>query len=133
MAKKDKSDRIISMIRGAVYVDVVARIDGKIKELRFVKDYNDREIRDMVFDTKTPPLLGEDNAEKQLAEKNQTEEMQKATVPTPPIIPKDRATRQDMINALKGAGIVNIPVNNRNALERAYSELMERKKQGGDK
>jgi hypothetical protein len=128
MAKKDKSDRIISMIRGAVYVDVVARIDGKIKELPFVKDYNDREIRDMVFDTKTPPLLGEDNAEKQ-----QAEETPKATVPTPPVVPKDRATRQDMINALKGAGIVNIPVNNRNALERAYSELMERQKQGGDK
>lgn len=128
MAKKDKSDRIISIIRGAVYVDVVARIDGKIKELRFVKDYNDREIRDMVFDTKTPPLLGEDNGEKQ-----QAEETPKATVPTPPVVPKDRATRQDMINALKGAGIVNIPVNNRNALERAYSELMERKKTGGDK
>lgn len=140
MAVKDKSDRIISMIRGAVYVDVVARVGGKIQELRFLKDYTDREIRDMVFDTKTPPLLGEDSIMAERKAKEQaivaaTAEKQQQTVPTPPIVPKDRASRQDMINALRAAGIVGVNVNNRNALEKAYNDLMASKKQqqGGDK
>lgn len=125
MASKDKSDRIISLVRGAIYVDVVARISGKIKEFRFIKDYNDREIRDMVLDTKTPPLLDETKESE-----NTDPQLQSApTVPDPPPTPKARASRQDMVAALKAAGITNIPVNNRNALEKAYCELL----QGGDK
>ena len=137
MASKDKSDRIISMIRGAVYVDVVARVDGKIKELRFLKDHTDREIRDMIFDTKTPPLLGEDSIMAERKAKEQAAaaaaaEKQQQTVPTPPPVDKPRATRQDMINALRAAGVVGVNVNNRNALEAAYAALQSGQ-QGGDK
>lgn len=136
MAVKDKSDRIISMIRGAVYVDVVARVGGKIKEMRFLKDYTDREIRDMVFDTKTMPLLGEDSITAERKAKEQAivaaiAEKQQQTVPQPPIVPKDRASRQDMINALRAAGITGVNVNNRNALEAAYAALQSG--QGGGK
>lgn len=131
MAKKDKSDRIISMIRGALYVDVVARVGGKIQELRFLKNYTDREIRDMVLDTQTPPLIGEDNAESQKAAEEQAQAQQQ-TVPTPPPVDKPRATRQDMINALRAAGVVGVNVNNRNALENAYASLQSGQ-QGGDK
>lgn len=136
MAVKDKSDRIISMIRGALYVDVVARVGGKIKEMRFLKDYTDRQIRDMVFDTKTPPLLGEDSimAERKVKEQAAaaaTAEKQQQTVPQPPIVPKDRASRQDMINALRAAGIVGVNVNNRNALEAAYAALQSGQQGGG--
>jgi hypothetical protein len=132
MAVKDKSDRIISMVRGAVYVDVVARIGGKIQELRFIKDYTDREIRDMVLDTKTPPLLGENTIEQQQKEREkQATAVVPQTVPTPPVVAKNRASRQDMIAALKAAGITGVNVNNRNALEMAYSELQQR--QGGGK
>ena len=129
MAKKDKSDRIISMIRGALYVDVVARLNGKITELRFLKDHTDREICDMVLDTKTPPLLGENSIEKQSEEKALEQSATAAqTVPTPVTVPKNRASRQDMIAALKAAGVTGVNVNNRNALEAAYAKL-----QGGDK
>lgn len=132
MATKDKSDRIISMVRGAVYVDVVARIGGKIQELRFIKDYTDREIRDMVLDAKTPPLLGENIIEQQQKEREkQATAVVPQTVPTPPVVAKNRASRQDMIAALKAAGITGVNVNNRNALETAYSELQQR--QGGGK
>lgn len=132
MAVKDKSDRIISMIRGAVYVDVVARVGGKIKEMRFLKDYTDREIRDMVLDTKTPPLLGENTIDQQQKEREkQATAVVPQTVPTPPMVAKDRASRQDMIAALKAAGVPNIPVNNRNALESAYNDLMAAKQQQG--
>ena len=129
MASKDKSDRIISLVRGAIYVDVVARIGGKITELRFLKDHTDREIRDMVFDTKTPPLLGEDiiMADEKAAEQAKLEKAQQ-TVPTPPVVAKNRASRQDMINALRAAGITGVNVANRNALETAYAKL-----QGGEK
>ena len=131
MASKDKTDRIISMVRGALYVDVVARVGGKIQEFRFLKNQSDREIRDIVLDTQTLPLLGENNTQIGNADKKTTES---PTVPTPPIVPKDRASRQDMIAALKAAGVPNIPVNNRNALEGAYNDLMAAKQQqGGDK
>jgi hypothetical protein len=126
MAKKDKTDRIISMIRGAFYVDVVARVGGKIQELRFLKNYTDREIRDMVLDTQTPPLIGENSIENPKAAEEQAQVIQQ-TVPQPPIVPKDRVTRQEMVAALKAAGVANIPINNRNALEAAYAKL-----QGGD-
>ena len=132
MAVKDKSDRIISMVRGAVYVDVVARIGGKIKEFRFLKDRTDREIRDMVLDTKTPPLLGENTIEQQQKEREkQATAVVPQTVPTPPMVVKNRASRQDMIAALKAAGITGVNVTNRNALETAYNELQQR--QGGGK
>lgn len=129
MASKDKSDRIISLVRGAIYVDVVARIDGKITELRFLKDYTDREIRNMVFDTQTPPLLGEDSimAEEKAVKQAELEKA-KQTIPAPPVVAKNRASRQDMINALRAAGITGVNVANRNALETAYAKL-----QGGDK
>lgn len=128
MAKKDKTDRIISMIRGALYVDVVARIGGKIRELRFLKDYTDREIRDMVLDSKTPPLLGENTIEQQQKEreKQAAAAAVSQTVPTPQVVVKNRASRQDMIAALKAAGITGVNVNNRNALETAYNELQQR-------
>lgn len=124
MASKDKSDRIISMVRGAFYVDVVARIDGQIKVLKYSKEHTDREIRDMVLDTKTPPLLGEDSIAKAAAA-----EAPKQTVPTPPVVAKNRASRQDMIAALKAAGITGVNINSRNALEAAYNSLQK----GGDK
>lgn len=126
MASKDKSDRIISMVRGAFYVDVVARLDGKVKVMKFLKDHTDREIRDMVLDTKTPPLLGENAIEE--AKKAETQEAPKQTVPTPPVVVKNRASRQDMIAALKAAGVAGVNVSNRNALEAAYAKL-----QGGAK
>lgn len=130
MAKKDKSDRIISLIRGARYVDVVARVNGKIQELRFIKDYSDNEIRDIVLGTKQIPSEGNEAppADKD-ASANSPEQQ---TVPTPPVINKDRVTRQDMINALKAAGVVDIQANNRNALEKAYNDLIASKQQGGD-
>jgi hypothetical protein len=129
MASKDKSDRIISLVRGAIYVDVVARIDGKITELRFLKDHTDREIRNMVFDTQTPPLLGDDSIMiEEKAVKQAELEKAKQTIPTPPVVAKNRASRQDMINALRAAGITGVNVANRNALETAYAKL-----QGGDK
>ena len=132
MAVKDKSDRIISMIRGAVYVDVVARVGGKIKEMRFLKNYTDREIRDMVFDTQTLSLQGENSIEKQSEEKALEQSATAAqTVPTPVAVSKNRASRQDMITALKAAGIVGVNVNNRNALEAAYAALQSG--QGGGK
>jgi hypothetical protein len=135
MAVKDKSDRIISMVRGAVYVDVVARVGGKIQEFRFLKNQSDREIRDIVLDTQTLPLLGENTIEQQQKEREkQATAVVPQTVPTPPMVAKDRASRQDMIAALKAAGVPNIPVNNRNALESAYNDLMAAKQQqGGDK
>ena len=136
MAVKDKSDRIISMVRGAVYVDVVVRVDGRIKELRFLKDRTDREIRDMVFGIKTPPLLGEDSimAERRAREQAAAAaaaEKQQQTIPTPPVADKPRVTRQDMINALRAAGIVGVNVNNRNALESAYAALQSGQQGGG--
>ena len=129
MATKDKSDKIISLVRGPVYVDVIARLNGKITELRFLKDRTDREIRNIVLDTKTPPLLNEDNimAEEKAAEQAELEKT-KQTIPTPPVVAKNRATRQDMINALRAAGITGVNVANRNALETAYAKL-----QGGEK
>lgn len=120
------------MVRGAVYVDVVARIDGKIKVLKFLKDHTDREIRDMVLDAKTPPLLGENTIEQHRKEREQqAAAVVPQTVPTPPMFAKNRASRQDMIVALKAAGITGVNVNNRNALETAYSELQQQ--QGGGK
>jgi hypothetical protein len=55
-------------------------------------------------------------------------EKAKQTIPTPPVVAKNRASRQDMINALRAAGITGVNVANRNALETAYAKL-----QGGDK
>lgn len=129
MATKDKSDRIISLVRGPVYVDVIARLNGKITELRFLKDRTDREIRNIVLDTQTPPLLGENNimVEEQATQQAELKKADK-TVPTPPVVAKNRASRQDMINALRAAGVTGVNVANRNALETAYAQL-----QGGDK
>ena len=126
MASKDKTDRIISMVRGALYVDVVVRVGGRIQELRYSKEYTDREIRNMVLDTRTPPLLGEDSI--MIKEKAQQEsevgESQR-TVPMPQVVVKNRATRQEMIVALKSAGVTGVNVNNRNALETAYAQLRD--------
>ena len=132
MAKKDKSDRIISLIRGARYVDVVARVNGKIQELRFIKDYSDNEIRDIVLGTKQIPSEAEGNEAPPADKDASANSPEHQTVPTPPVINKDRVTRQDMINALKAAGVVDIQANNRNALEKAYNDLIASKQQGGD-
>lgn len=123
----NEQNKIISMVRGALYVDVVARLDGKVKVLKFLKDHSDREIRDMVLDTQTPPLLGENAIEE--AKKAEAQEVPQQTIPAPKAMPKNRASRQDMIAALKAAGVTNVNVSNRNALEAAYAELQK----GGDK
>lgn len=116
----DKSNRIISLIRGALHVDVVAQLDGKVKSLRFLKNHSDDEIRDIVLGKHTPentppaePSAGADN---------------QPTVPPPENTPKNRVSRQDMIDALKKAGVTDYQPNNRESLEKAYFALV-----GGDK
>lgn len=121
----DKSNRIISLIRGALHVDVVAQLDGKVKSLRFLKNHSDDEIRDIVLGKHTPEDVPPENtppAEPSAGADNQP------TVPPPENTPKNRVSRQDMIEALKKAGVTDFQANNREALEKAYFALV-----GGDK
>lgn len=121
----DKSNRIISLIRGALHVDVVAQLDGKVKSLRFLKNHSDDEIRDIVLGKHIPEDTPSENtppAEPSAGADNQP------TVPPPENTPKNRVSRQDMIEKLKKAGVTDYQANNRESLEKAYFALV-----GGDK
>lgn len=125
MADKDQSNRIISLIRGALHVDVVAQLDGKVQSLRFLKKHTDDEIRNIVLGKNTPeetPPENTPNADQSAGADNQQ------TVPPPENTPKNRVSRQDMIDTLKKAGVTDFQANNRESLEKAYFALV-----GGDK
>ena len=110
MADKDQSNRIISLIRGALHVDVVAQLDGKVQSLRFLKNHTDDEIRNIVLGKNTPeetPPENTPNADQSAGADNQQ------TVPPPENTPKNRVSRQDMIDTLKKAGVTDFQANNR--------------------
>ena len=121
MADKDQSNRIISLIRGALHVDVVAQLDGKVQSLRFLKNHTDDEIRNIVLGKNTPeetPPENTPNADQSAGADNQQ------TVPPPENTPKNRVSRQDMIDTLKKAGVTDFQANNRESLEKAYFALV---------
>lgn len=121
MADKDQSNRIISLIRGALHVDVVAQLDGKVQSLRFLKNHTDDEIRNIVLGKNTPeetPPENTPNADQSAGADNQQ------TVPPPENTPKNRVSRQDMIDALQKAGVTDYQPNNRESLEKAYFALV---------
>ncbi len=108
--------KILSYIRGASVVEVGMKDDdGKISVRRFPKSMSDAEIN-AVLNGGTLPEQKTEN----LSGKNKEPEK---TIPDPPYIPKERISRQQMIDALEAAGITDYDSRNRESLTAAYNKL----------
>lgn len=113
--------KIITFVRSADVVTVVYADDaGKIVSRHFPKTLTDAAI------------LAEVRGEPAPAEPAKVPEKREPvkTIPEPPAIPKERITRQQMIDALAAAGITGVDTCNRESLTAAYAALKQQQKGG---
>lgn len=114
--------KIITFVRSADVVTVVCANDtGKIVSRHFSKTLSDAAI------------LAEVRGEPAPAEPAKVPEKREPvkTIPEPPAIPKERITRQQMIDTLAAAGITGVDTCNRESLTAAYAALKQQQQKGG--
>ena len=91
--------------------------------------FNSRQFSGTLTDAEIKAeLLGLPKPEKEKSKENSkiVSADKKKTIPDPPIVPRNRITRQDMISVLEKAGIKNYDPNNYGKLKAAYNELQQK-------
>ena len=115
--------KIITFVRSADVVTVVYSDDaGKIVSRHFSKTLTDAAILAEVRGEPAPSEPAKAPEKRDPAK----------TIPEPPAIPKERITRQQMIDALTAAGITGVDTCNRESLTAAYAALKEQQQKGGE-
>jgi hypothetical protein len=110
--------KILSYIRGAFAVVVGLKdASGNIISRKFPKTMSDAEIKSVLCGTPIP--------EKAPALPGVPEKAEEKSVPEPPFIPKERVTRQQMIDALEAAGVTGYDSRSRESLTAAYRQLQK--------
>lgn len=120
--------RIVRYVRTGSGVSV-ATIDGskKVEVYEFAANQSDEAIKAAVLGKgNTVPVPSPQKADNR---NEKAVSVEKKTIPEHSAVPKDRVTRQQMIDALAKAGVTDINVNSFFALRSAYNKLTE--KDGG--
>lgn len=110
--------KIITFLRSGNAVTVAFENNGKIDSKVF-RNMTDAEVKAELLGTPKPEVKPIEEPKKKEPEK---------TIPEPPVIPKERITRRNMIAALEAAGVTDYDSRNRESLTTAYNTL---KKKGG--
>lgn len=105
--------RIITFLRSGNSVTVAFKDNGKIDSKVF-RNMTDAEVKAELLGTPKPEIKPVDAPKKKEPEK---------TIPEPPVVPKERVTRQQMIDALEAAGVTDYDSRNRESLTAAYNKL----------
>jgi hypothetical protein len=112
--------KIITFVRSADVVTVVYSDAGKIVSRHFPKTLTDAAILAELRGEPAPAEPAKAPAKREPVK----------TIPEPPAIPKERMTRQQMIEALAAAGITGVDTCNRESLTAAYAALKQQQKGG---
>ena len=110
--------KILSYIRNASAVAVIVKDDdGKVLSKTFSKERSDADIKAEILGLPSPPApVSEESAKK--------EQPPVKTIPEPPIVRRERVTRQEMIDALEKAKINDYDPSRFFSLKSRYDEYL---------